>query len=82
MARGWARPRHAPLCARAVWTAAALLLWTPWTTGRCLVSGQRGERNVEQPFQGAFGLKLMLMASTVSDDLISIGTSVHEGRNR
>ncbi|NP_038874.3 tyrosine-protein kinase transmembrane receptor ROR2 precursor [Mus musculus] len=33
MARGWVRPSRVPLCARAVWTAAALLLWTPWTAG-------------------------------------------------
>lgn len=34
MARGWVRPSRVPLCARAVWTAAALLLWTPWTAGK------------------------------------------------
>ncbi|XP_031215512.1 tyrosine-protein kinase transmembrane receptor ROR2 [Mastomys coucha] len=33
MARGWVRPSRVPLCAQAVWTAAALLLWTPWTAG-------------------------------------------------
>lgn len=34
MARGWVRPSPVALCARAVWTAAALLLWTPWTAGK------------------------------------------------
>lgn len=34
MARGWVRPSRVPLCAPAVWTAAALLLWTPWTAGK------------------------------------------------